>query len=507
MISFSYRFQLDAANGQILLATNISVTGYANVKAANDDLTSAPPGGAVQALAGASTARSAWLVQQTQIGKYHTRCGHGFTAEDANALDDLWSGRWVDQVGTSNTLNGADRISAGVAIQTKYCASADASLSAAFGTDGLYRYPGQVLEVPPEQYADIVAGMAQAISEERVAGVSDPARAGDLVREGSVSYARSCGIRRSGTLDSLAFDAKLHAMNTVLSAGIGFGADLFGGRAQPKIMCRRVLEAAATGATTGAKTLFTGVVTSQVLRTQSARKMTVVMRHGVRAAARTSAGLKAVDAVATVSLGKAVSGAAAVNHCSKLTRSSVIGGVVSLVATSAPNVARAMVGKMTWGQLGRRGVEDAASTAGGMAGWTLCFTIGSIACATVMTGGAVLVGGAVIGTAGSIAAGAGASKIARMAVDAVVGEDVAPAPLVYSPSWLDALLVGQHASALERARVLQECRGRLRPWCKLDRARVDSEAMEQARFEVIASLASVRADGRSTRAVGIKRAA
>lgn len=506
MILFNYRFELDPANGQILLVTDLRITSHVNVEA-NDDIEPARQNAGADGLAGASVVRSAWFVQQTQIGKYHTRCGHGFTAEDANALHDLWLGRPVKQVGISNTLNGPDRICAGVAIQTKYCASASASLKAAFGSDGRYRYPGQVLEVPPEQYDDVVAGMAQAITGGRIEGVTDPGRAGKLVRKGSVSYGQSRRIARSRNRDSLAFDAKLHAPNAVLSAGIAFGADLFGSRAQVSAQRHRARRAVAAGATAGARTLLTGAVTSQFLRTQGARKMTIVMRYGVRAAARTSVGRKAVDAVARVSLGKAAGGAAAVNHCSKLMRSSVVGGIVTLAASTAPNIGRAMVGKMTWDQVGRRGVEDVASTAGGMAGWTVCFTLGSMACATFMTGGAVLVGAALIGTAGATAGGEGARHVARKVIDTAVGMELTQAPPIVVPAWLIALLVAHNASAAERTQVIKTYHERFRQWCKFDRARVDGEAMEKAKYEVIASLVFQRAETQVRHTVDLRRVA
>lgn len=348
----------------MILRTDLHIMQCFIVEAANAGQYFVAPGAGEQGLSGVSVVRSAWCVQQTQIGKHHTRCGHGFTAENANALHDRLSGRSVKQVGTGNALSGPDRLCAGVAIQTKYCALGSKSIKAAFESDGRYRYPGQVLEVPPEQYDEVVAAMAQAITEGRVEDTTNPGRAGDLVRKGSVSYQQSRRIARPGNRDSLF----------------------------------------------------------------------------------TSAGRKAVGTVARVSLGKPVARAAAVNHCSRLMRSSLIGGAVTMAVGSAPNIARA-VGKMTWAQVGRCGVEDVASTAAGMRVWTLCFTVGSIACGIVMTGGATLVEATLIGTAGAFAAGKGARHVAHKAVDAAVGKDVAPARPVVVPAWLAARLVAQEASA------------------------------------------------------------
>ena len=58
-----------------------------------------------------------------QYPRYRNKQGHGWAAEDANAMADRLSGKRVDQVGRDNSLNGADRISNGIEIQTKYCAS------------------------------------------------------------------------------------------------------------------------------------------------------------------------------------------------------------------------------------------------------------------------------------------------------------------------------------------------------------------------------------------------
>jgi hypothetical protein len=61
------------------------------------------------------------LTANTQFSKYHNKKGgHGFAAEDANALNDRLRGRRVEKVGLSNAKNGPDRIVGGQAIQTKY---------------------------------------------------------------------------------------------------------------------------------------------------------------------------------------------------------------------------------------------------------------------------------------------------------------------------------------------------------------------------------------------------
>ena len=68
---------------------------------------------------GVASVASTQCTNDQQWTKYHSKQGHGFAAEDANAMWDRWHGKSVNKVGLDNTLNGADRISDGVQIQTK----------------------------------------------------------------------------------------------------------------------------------------------------------------------------------------------------------------------------------------------------------------------------------------------------------------------------------------------------------------------------------------------------
>ena len=116
-----------------------------------------------------------------QWTKYHNaKGGHGFAAEDANALHGKWQGKRVDKVGTDKSKNGDDRIVNGVEIQTKYYASPESSINAAF-ENGQYRYPGMKLEVPKNQYDKAVQIMRERISNGKVPGVTDPKMAEQIV--------------------------------------------------------------------------------------------------------------------------------------------------------------------------------------------------------------------------------------------------------------------------------------------------------------------------------------
>ena len=81
------------------------------------------------AINGVSSTASTQCTNDQQWTRYHSKQGHGFAAEDANAMYDRWHGKSVDKVGLDNSLNGADRISDGIQIQSKYCVDAIKSVN------------------------------------------------------------------------------------------------------------------------------------------------------------------------------------------------------------------------------------------------------------------------------------------------------------------------------------------------------------------------------------------
>ncbi len=110
--------------------------------------------------------------------------------------------------GLNNAPNGADRIVNGVAIQTKYFAAARDTLQSAFDTStGLYRYSGQILEVPQDQHDACLAFLRTKISQGKVPQFLNPDDAGTILKRGSVTYRRARNIARADNLDSLSCDA------------------------------------------------------------------------------------------------------------------------------------------------------------------------------------------------------------------------------------------------------------------------------------------------------------
>lgn len=371
----------------------------------------------------ASAPRVADHLERTQTGRFGTKGGTGFAAEDVNAMNDLWSGKSVDQVGKANLPNGADRIVDGVKVQTKYFDSAARTVRAAFDAEGVYRYGDQLLEVPSDQYEKAIELMREKISQGKVPGVSDPDDATKIVKKGSVTYQQARNIARGGNIESLKYDAKNQAVSTGYAFAISFGISYARALWEGKSPKEALKDATSMGLASSATSFIAGVLTAQMMRTTLARQSTVLARHGVKAVAKTELGKKAINAIAKASLGKSVSGAAAINHVSKLLRTNFITGAVTTITITTPDLYRAAVSKSTsWAQVGKNLIVNGAGVGAGMGGWAggaaLGATVGS-AIPGVGTAAGAVVGGVV----GAVATGTAGSYASKKLLDHFIQDD------------------------------------------------------------------------------------
>lgn len=362
-------------------------------------------------------------LERTQINKFHTKAGHGFAAEDANILADRYAGKMVEEVGKSNTLDGPDRISNNVPIQTKYCASATDTVNAAFNKDQVYRYANQKLEVPSDQYDECVRLMRQRIAEGKVPGYSNPADAEKIVEKGNVTYRQAVNIAKAGTIDGLVYDAKLHAVSAGFTVGLSFAVQFAQLRWNGYSTTDALREASMSALGSGALSLSTGVLASQALRTKAAAVGVVLSRDGIRAVSSTGIGKMAIEQVAQASLGKAVYGAAAVNHVAKLARSNVITASVATVVMSAPDFYRASISNnVSWAQLGKNIAVNGAGVAAGAGGWVAGSAAGAALGSVVPVLGTAA-GAIVGGIVGSLGAGAAGGMGSKALLDKFIKDD------------------------------------------------------------------------------------
>ena len=360
------------------------------------------------------------LETKTQISKYHTKGGHGFAAEDANNLNDRLRGKKSEVVGILNELNGADRVVDGVRVQSKYCQNASKTIAGAFGSgSGNYRYEGQVLEVPKDQYEACVELMRKRIVQGKVPGFKNPADAELIVREGTVTYKQARNIARAGNVDSLVFDAKTQAVTSThafaISFAVTFAQNCWYGENAKNAM-KAALESAILA---GSTTLVTGIISAQFLRTQAAAKRVVFVRSGMKALSSTNIGRQAIHRIAAGSLGKAVYGASAINHVSKLLRSNVVTATIATAVTSAPDAYRAAISRsISWRQFTKNFTVNVAGIATGIVGWIAAGAAIGSAFPGVGTGV-----GLVVGTVGALVGGGIGAKGAKAIADKIADDD------------------------------------------------------------------------------------
>ena len=362
-------------------------------------------------------------IEKTQINKFHTKGGTGFSAEEANTLNDRLRGHKVEQVGTTNELNGADRIVDGVAIQTKYFDSSRATVNSAFDSQGNYRYSGQLLEVPSDQYEDCLRLMREKIEQGKVPGVVNPNEAEAIIKKGDVSYKQARNIAKAGNIESLVFDIKNQCITSTYAFAISFSINFAKLKWEGKNTEEALKDSVSMALQSGGTSLLTGIATAQILRTKAAAVGVVFMRDGVKAVAQTEIGKSAVNRIAQASLGKAVYGAAATNHVAKLLRTNVVTSVVTTVVISAPDFYRAAFsGSISWAQFAKNLTVNGAGVAGGAGGW-MAGAAGGAALGSVIPGVGTAIGGVVGGILGAFAGGTAASAASKYILDGLIEDD------------------------------------------------------------------------------------
>lgn len=363
-------------------------------------------------------------LEKTQIAKYHTKGGHGFSAEDANNFADAIRGKQAEVVGISNELNGADRFVDGLQVQSKYFRSASETIASAFeASTGTYRYSGQVLEVPRDQYEACVEIMRGRISQGRVPGYDNPDDAGKIVRRGTITYKQARNIARAGNIDSIIFDIKTQSVTSTYVFAVSFAVAFAQSRWRGEDTKVASKDALGVALSAGVTTLITGLVSAQILRTKAAAIGVASVRSGVKSVSGTTVGREAIHRIAAGSLGKAVYGAAAVNHVSKLLRSNVVTATIAAVATSTPDFYRAALDKsISWRQFTKNVSVNIVGVATGTAGWIGGAAAGAVIGSVVPVIGTAA-GGVVGGILGALGGGIGGSAVAKAAADRVADDD------------------------------------------------------------------------------------
>lgn len=355
----------------------------------------------------ASASLSTKATESTQWRKYRNpKSRHGYAAEDANALYDRLHGRKVVKTGESNDSDGPDRIVDGVRIQTKFCKDADSTIHTSFNKHtGMYRYNGQVLEVPKDQYEEAVKLMAQKIREGKVEGVTAPAQASKMVKASPYTYKQSVRIAKAGNIDSIKFDVMNQAGASLKSGAISTVTSFVDAKMRGESTATALKSSAKQGACTAGKAMVTGVATQQILRTGAGRTVSAAAQKGIGkaidATMKTQAGRKIIEKTASAIGGKAVSGAAAKQVLSRAGSTNVVTAAVSFVVSAVPDTVRLCTHKISGKEYAIRTASNGAGLAGGTGGAWVGSAIGTAICPGIGTAVGGFIGSMVGGIGGS----------------------------------------------------------------------------------------------------------
>lgn len=369
------------------------------------------------AVAAAATINSNGEVFVEQRAAVNKPAGHGELAEEANNIIDRLQGHQAEILGRDNAKNGPDRSVDDVLIQTKYYKTARGSLEACFDPSShQYRYltedrtPMQ-LEVPKDQYQQVLRSFEKKISQGKVPGVSDPKDAEKIVRKGKLTYDQAVNLAKPGTAESLKYDAATGAVICSCAFGLSFLATTFMAYRETRDITGAVQAGIAAGVQVFGLSFAQHMVVSQLSRTGlsnalMAPSQAVVGELGFKTSATIVNGLRALT-------GKtAISGAAASKQLAKMLRGNAVSAAVTLAVFSVPETYKLFQGKASGAQYAQNMACLATSIAGGIAGaaaaGVAAAKVGAVAGTAVSPGEGTIVGlagGMVGGTVGTVAAG------------------------------------------------------------------------------------------------------
>ena len=298
--------------------------------------------------------------------KFATPQGHGFAAEKANHMWDKLRGLKAKILGDDNAPNGADRSVDGVLIQSKYCMSGQKCINECFTRWGRFRYyapdgsPMQI-EVPADMYDEAVAAMQDKIRHGKIKGVTDPAKAKDIVRQGHYTYQQAKNIACAGNIDSIKFDAQngvvIGMYSGGISAAISFAVSVWNG----EDFDDAVINAGMSFLKVGGTTAVTSLCASQLART-SLNSALVGTTDAIVSAIGPKASAVLVNAFRS---GTNIYGAAAMKSASKLLRGNIITAAISTAILSSFDIANLFMGRISGKQLFKNFMTTAAGVGGG----------------------------------------------------------------------------------------------------------------------------------------------
>lgn len=226
--------------------------------------------------------------------------------------------------------------------------------------------------------------MREKIASGKVNGTTDPDDATKIIKRGSVTYQQAKNIARAGNIDSLLFDAKTQSVTAVSAFGISFAINLgmmllF--KDKNKFNFKEAAQMAfLAGLQNGTITMASGILASQVLRTQFGRNLAAYVqwgaKNGVNVIYQNQLGKELVHKLSKVLFNKGIYGGAAKNAAVKFLRTNTITNLAVFVVVSVPDTYHLLQHQMSGTQYVKNLIVSGSSILGGTIGAVLGSMLG-----------------------------------------------------------------------------------------------------------------------------------
>ena len=303
--------------------------------------------------------------------KFNARQGHGFAAERANHIHDIRDGKKAKIVGGNNKKNGPDRNVNGRNIQTKFCKNSADTIRAMLNSDGSLRYMDKhnpmAVEVPKDQYDDIVSKMEQKISNGEIKDITDPKVAKKIIKKSPITYAQSKNIAQFATIDGIVYDVEQATVEiTDAKYDIGIGALIV-----------------------FAHSMWNGEDFEYAIKNSCAAVVKSSIVVGVRSVVLSELSKTPIDAAV-----KNIVGSKIPIGKNSIARAEVTNSIVTLAILSVPDFIQFVSGELSFSQLCKNVTITASGIAGGVAGTSAGAALGSLIFPGVGTALGSIAGGA-----------------------------------------------------------------------------------------------------------------
>ena len=363
-------------------------------------------------------------------GYDQNKTGHGIYAEKTGVILDRVELEKSSHVGSDNALNGPDKIVNGMAVQCKYCNSANASINNCFKTDKItgeksFRYydlngnPMQI-EVPKDQYEKAVENFREKILAGEVKGIHNSKEAENIIRKGKLTYKQVKNIAKAGTFESLVYDAATGAIECTaicgISALVSFGITYW--KTGDK---KRAAEVAFyTGIEVFGISFMGHILAAQIARTSIPN----ILKPAAAALSKQldyALVQNVVNCFRAIAGKPQIYGAAAQKAFAKALRVNVITQSILFIVFEIPDTYNLIWKKMTGAQYTKNMVSSLMGIVGGIAGAAAGFALAEIGEKIGKKPGKGI--GGVVGAVGAAAGGIIASASTKKIGDCIVEDD------------------------------------------------------------------------------------